>query len=128
MPLFTSIVLSISLLFSLVYFLTLTRFNFSNKEYLPATFYSSLAVLSGLAVFLNIKNDIKETLPLWAVLVIFVILFLLLNQSLTTLKTYVKGIEKQIINAKKDVSNSQKRIIELEKRLAEIINNLDKEV
>ena len=127
MSLFTGILLSICLLFSFIYFLILTKYSFLKKEYFPATFYASLGVLTGVAIVLSTKNYLKETLPLWAMAIVVIILLLLFKQSLGTLNSYIKEIEKQIINAKSDVSISQKRIIQLEKRLADIINNLEKE-
>ena len=127
MDLYVSILFSVCLIFSFIYFLVLCKFSLKNVQIIPGLFYAFLAVLTGVAIGLSFTNWMSEMLPLWGVLVVVLIVALLFKQSLNTLKLYIESIERKVKDAKAEVHTSQVQIKKLEERITTIINDLSKE-
>ena len=127
MDLYVSILFSVCLIFSFIYFLVLCKFSLKNTQIIPGLFYAFLAVLTGVAISISFTNWMSETLPMWGVLVVVLIVALLFKQSLNTLKLYIESIERKVKDAKAEVHTSQVQIKKLEERIATIINDLSKE-
>lgn len=127
MDLYASIIFSVCLIFSFIYFLVLCKFSLKNAQIIPGLFYAFLAVLTGVAISISFTNWISETLPIWGVLVVVLIIALLFKQSFNTLKLYIESIERKVKNAKAEVHTSQVQIKKLEERITTIINDISKE-
>ena len=127
MDLYVSILFSVCLIFSFIYFLVLCKFSLKNAQIIAGLFYAFLAVLTGVAISVSFTNWIGETLPIWGVLVVVLIVALLFQQSLNTLKLYIESIERKVKDAKAEVHTSQVQIKKLEERITTIINDLSKE-
>lgn len=127
MDLYVSILFSICLIFSFVYFFILCKFSLKNAQIIPGLFYAFLVILTGVAISISFTNWMNEMLPMWGVLVVVLIVVLLFKQSLNTLKLYIESIERTVKDAKREVHTSQVQIKKIEERIATIINNLSKE-
>ena len=127
MDLYVSIIFSVCLIFSFIYFLVLCKFSLKNAQIIPGLFYAFLAVLTGVAISISFTNWISEKLPVWGILIVILIVALLFKQSFNTLKLYIENIERRVKDAKAEVHTSQVQIKKLEERITTIINNLIKE-
>ena len=127
MDLYASIIFSVCLIFSFIYFLVLCKFSLKNAQIIPGLFYAFLAVFTGVAISISFTNWVSEKLPIWGILIVVLIVALLFKQSFNTLKLYIENIERRVKDAKAEVHTSQVQIKKLEGRITTIINNLIKE-